>query len=95
MAKAKSPAKADWAIGLREAKELLGWNVKELSQRAGVATGTVVKVMQGDNGVLLRHIEAVARVLNVKLQVITSTPVIKSDDVFTVIVSANSMANVT
>ncbi len=70
----ESPIKSEFAVALRQAKKRLGLNVQEVAAKAGVAHGTVVKVLQGDNGLLLRHIEAVAHALGLQTHLYFSPP---------------------
>ena len=62
-------SRTEYARSMRERKKVLGLTVKQISVRAKVAHGTVCKVMQGDDGVLLRHIKAVADALDLTVRI--------------------------
>lgn len=66
MAKNRSPLKNEYARPLREAKIKLRITTQELAQMSGVACGTVVRIMQGDTGVLLRHLLSVVKSLGLE-----------------------------
>ncbi len=67
----ESIPKTLWAKSMRERKHSLAWTVKELANKADVAHGTVVKILQGSEDVLFRHIKSVAKALGLTTDITT------------------------
>lgn len=63
-----------WGTALRAARMRSGLSVRQLSLASGVAHGTVTKILQGRNDVVLRHIIAVAEALGASAEVVIEDP---------------------